>query len=131
MPDIHTLKETILHKEITHKLGRKEIGGTSRGKRAVGSTLPEGKGMGGAACHPRTAPSFTYVLAQDLSLISASWHTIHTVKPKSPSVVSLGIRDCLNLGRTHSFCVLTPVFLTLHILHPSSFTPGFPCHRLK
>lgn len=82
MPAIRTLKETILHKEITHKLGRKETGGTSRGKGAVGSTLPEGEGMGGAACHPRTAPSFTCVLAQDLSLISASWHTTHTVKPK-------------------------------------------------
>jgi len=73
----------------------------------AGSTLPKGKGMEGYACHPGTAESLAYVLAQDFSPISASlachWHSTHAVKPKSPCASSLGISDWLSLGSSHHF----------------------------
>lgn len=75
VPAIHRHKETIKHTETTCKLGRKDTGGTSKGEAGSG-ILREDKGMEGAACHPGTAQSPAYALAQDPILVSASqaWH---------------------------------------------------------
>lgn len=106
LPFARTSRQFCTKKQLANEARRRrEV--QARGKEAAGSILPEGEGTEGAACHPGTAPSLACALAQDPSLISASqarrWHTTHTVKPKSPSAASLGVRDCLSLGSTHHF----------------------------
>lgn len=76
-----------LHKEQTHQLGRR-LRVQVRRKGVAGTVLPEGKDVEGAACHPGTAQTLAYMLAQDPTLISASqtwhWHTTHMMTLKSP-----------------------------------------------
>lgn len=71
----------------THQLGRR-LRVQVRRKGVAGTILPEGKGVEGAACHPETAQTLAYMLAQDPTVISASqtrhWHTTHMMTLKSP-----------------------------------------------
>lgn len=87
----------------TCRLGRKETGGTSNSQGGSG-ILPEDKGMEGAACHPGTAQSPTYALAQailSLCFLGLAPCTTHPVR--LPCAASQGVRDCLSLGSTHHF----------------------------